>query len=73
MNNKDGVCKNFIETIKILNFSYNRSKSGWNENEKREEMFEEKAYYMIAYDQSKPVGFCHFRFDMDYGSEVVYW
>jgi hypothetical protein len=56
-----------------LNFSYNRSKSGWNENEKREEMFEEKAYYMIAYDQSKPVGFCHFRFDMDYGSEVVYW
>jgi len=55
------------------NKRYNRSKSGWNEAEKREEMFEEKAYYMVAYDQSKPVGFCHFRFDMDYGSEVVYW
>ena len=55
--------------------SYSLSKSGWNEKEKREEMFEEKAYYMIAYENenNKPVGFCHFRFDMDYGSEVVYW
>ena len=52
------------------------SKSGWNERKKREEMFEEAAYYIIAYDSSdpmKPVGFCHFRFDMDYEFEVVYW
>jgi predicted acetyltransferase len=51
---------------------YKCSKGGWNGDEKREEMFESSAYYLIAYDQDKPVGFCHFRFDMDYGSQVVY-
>ena len=53
---------------------YEGSKSGWNETEKREEMFEEKAYYLLAFDctTNKPVGYCHFRFDMDFDNEVVY-
>jgi len=54
-------------------YSYQCSKSGWNEKEKFEEMFDAKAYYLIASDQSERVAFCHFRFDMDFDNEVVYW
>jgi hypothetical protein len=54
-------------------YSYQCSKSGWNEKEKCEEMFDAKAYYLIASDQSERVAFCHFRFDMDFDNEVVYW
>ena len=55
---------------------YESSASGWNENEKLEELFDPKAYYIIAFDEEsndKPIGYCHFRFDMDYEDEVIYW
>lgn len=52
---------------------YEKSSSGWNEMEKLSEMFDEpSAYYLIAYENSRPVGFSHFRFDMDFDSQVVY-
>ncbi|XP_066954755.1 N-alpha-acetyltransferase 40 [Macrobrachium rosenbergii] len=53
---------------------YEQSQRGWRANEKREEMTEEEAWYLIAYDVNldKPIGFSHFRFDMDYGDEVLY-
>ncbi len=37
-------------------------------------MFDSRAYYLLAYDcANKLVGFSHFRFDMDFDDEVVYW
>ncbi|KAK7065377.1 N-alpha-acetyltransferase 40 [Halocaridina rubra] len=54
---------------------YEKSSQGWHGNEKREEMTEDEAWYLIAYDtlrSDKPAGFSHFRFDMDYGDEVLY-
>jgi len=45
----------------------------WNEPRKREEMKDDRAWYLIARTQEgTPVAFSHFRFDMDYDDEVVY-
>lgn len=47
---------------------------GWDGDKKREEMTEDVAWYLIAKDpEGKHLGFSHFRFDMDYGDEVLYW
>lgn len=54
-------------------FSYERSHSGWNKEFKIEELFDENAYYLIIYKDITPVGYSHFRFDMDFDNEVVYW
>ncbi len=53
---------------------YENSDWGWNERNKREEMLEEQAWYLLAKDaeSGKPVGFSHFRYDMDYDDEVLY-
>merc|ERR1711925_24111 len=46
---------------------------GWKEKEKKTEMREDLAWYLIASTQEgTPVAFTHFRFDMDYDDEVVY-
>jgi len=54
--------------------AYEESNQGWQAREKRDEMAEEEACYLIARDvnSNKPVAFSHFRFDMDYGDEVLY-
>ena len=37
-------------------------------------MTEDKALYLIARDNDgKPVAFTHFRFDMEFDEEVLYW
>lgn len=47
---------------------------GWNPEKKQQELTEPAAWYLIATDSNgKSVGFSHFRFDMDYGEEVLYW
>jgi len=46
---------------------------GWKENEKKTEMREDLAWYLIARTkEGTAVAFSHFRFDMDYDDEVVY-
>lgn len=46
---------------------------GWDEEKKFSEMTEDAAWYLVAYDaERKPVAFSHFRFDMDYGLDVLY-
>ena len=45
----------------------------WKDKEKKAELLEENARYMIAKQEGKPVAFCHFRFDMDYDVAVLYW
>lgn len=56
------------------NFRYDESAWGWNPMEKLEEMSEDSATYLVGFNtEDKPVAFSHFRFDMDYGSPVLYW
>lgn len=53
---------------------YEQSEWGWKEREKREEMKDERAWYLLARDaESAPVAFSHFRFDVECGDEVLYW
>jgi len=55
--------------------SYEASSWGWKEKNKRDELFEEAAWYMIVRDRDNdnaPVAFSHFRYDMDYDDEVLY-
>uniref|UniRef100_A0A3Q4GWC2 N-alpha-acetyltransferase 40 n=1 Tax=Neolamprologus brichardi TaxID=32507 RepID=A0A3Q4GWC2_NEOBR len=52
---------------------YEQSEWGWKEREKREEMNDERAWYLLARDaDSSPVAFSHFRFDIECGEEVLY-
>ncbi|XP_029941571.1 N-alpha-acetyltransferase 40 [Salarias fasciatus] len=52
---------------------YEQSEWGWKEREKREEMNDERAWYLLARDaDSSPVAFSHFRFDVECGEEVLY-
>ncbi|XP_052316001.1 N-alpha-acetyltransferase 40-like [Oncorhynchus keta] len=52
---------------------YKQSEWGWKEREKRDEMDDERAWYLLVRDtDSSPVAFSHFRFDVECGEEVLY-
>ncbi|XP_071562278.1 N-alpha-acetyltransferase 40 isoform X1 [Temnothorax nylanderi] len=51
---------------------YERSSWSWNAAEKRAELTEETAWYLIASCNDKFLGFSHFRFDTDNGDLVLY-
>ncbi|NXW52667.1 NAA40 acetyltransferase, partial [Nyctiprogne leucopyga] len=52
---------------------YEQSEWGWKEREKRAELWDERAWYLIAREPgARPVAFAHFRFDVDCGHEVLY-
>uniref|UniRef100_A0A0A9ZD19 N-alpha-acetyltransferase 40 n=1 Tax=Lygus hesperus TaxID=30085 RepID=A0A0A9ZD19_LYGHE len=53
---------------------YNQCEWGWNGEKKREEMTEDAAWYLVAFttEGNQPVAFSHFRFDIDFGYEVLY-
>lgn len=52
---------------------YEESNWGWKEREKREEITDDRALLLVARgDENVPVGFVHFRFDMDFDDEVLY-
>ncbi|XP_042295071.1 N-alpha-acetyltransferase 40 isoform X3 [Sceloporus undulatus] len=52
---------------------YEQSEWGWKDREKRDEMADDRAWYLIALeDGSLPVAFSHFRFDVECGDEVLY-
>ncbi|XP_056366309.1 N-alpha-acetyltransferase 40 isoform X2 [Oenanthe melanoleuca] len=51
---------------------YEQSEWGWKEREKRAELRDERAWYLLARDCSGPVAFSHFRFDVECGDEVLY-
>lgn len=52
---------------------YVASEWDWNDKQKFEEMSDERAWYLVARDESnKPVAFVHFRFDVDFEVEVLY-
>ncbi|ESO93537.1 hypothetical protein LOTGIDRAFT_56489, partial [Lottia gigantea] len=61
------LTKSNMETL------YEDSEWGWKDKDKREEMVDDNAWYLIVRDEGyKPVGFVHFRFDMEYDEEVLY-
>ncbi|XP_063293712.1 N-alpha-acetyltransferase 40 [Pelobates fuscus] len=63
----------FELTKKNMQLLYEQSEWGWKEREKREEMTDERAWYLIARDElAAPVAFVHFRFDVECGDEVLY-
>ncbi|XP_054039959.1 N-alpha-acetyltransferase 40 isoform X2 [Rissa tridactyla] len=51
---------------------YEQSEWGWKEREKREELRDDRAWYLIAREPTGPVAFSHFRFDVECGDEVLY-
>ncbi len=53
---------------------YEASKEGYKPEEKLVELFDMRSYYLIATNAvtSQPLGYCHFRFDMDFDCEVIY-
>ena len=52
---------------------YEDSEWGWNDKNKREEMLDEKAWYLLAETSDGTIaGYSHFRYDMDFDDEVVY-
>lgn len=52
---------------------YEKSDWGWNGKLKKEEMTDEDARYLIARStEGRPLGFSHYRFDMDFDDEVLY-
>jgi len=52
---------------------YEESDWGWSEVNKKKEMLEDNAWYLIAKDsEGNPVAFSHFRFDMDFDDDVLY-
>uniref|UniRef100_A0A1B6E3A6 N-alpha-acetyltransferase 40 n=1 Tax=Clastoptera arizonana TaxID=38151 RepID=A0A1B6E3A6_9HEMI len=66
----DWIFKLEKDNMEVL---YNTCDWGWNDKKKREEMTEDQAWYLIARgEDGTPVAFSHFRFDVDYGDEVLY-
>ncbi|XP_041037947.1 N-alpha-acetyltransferase 40 [Carcharodon carcharias] len=53
---------------------YEQSEWGWKDREKKEEMTDERAWYLVARegDSAVPAAFSHFRFDVECGEEVLY-
>lgn len=53
---------------------YEQSQWGWKEANKKQEMLDDNAWYLIAKkeDDGKLLGFAHFRYDMDFDDEVLY-
>ncbi|XP_015519596.1 N-alpha-acetyltransferase 40 [Neodiprion lecontei] len=51
---------------------YEQSAWGWDLVAKQTELLEPAAWYLVASAEDIPIGFSHFRFDIDYGVEVLY-
>ena len=61
-------------TLTLFPVRYEQSDWGWSDREKREELTDSRAWYLLARTpEGRPVAFSHFRFDMEEGEEVLYW
>ncbi len=75
MTSQDSNSKSWLMDLMVRNMKnlYEVSSWGWNESNKRDEMFDDNAWYLLAKTQDgTPVAFAHFRYDMDYDDEVLY-
>lgn len=63
----------FNLTKRNMQEKYMQSNWTWKDSQKLEELTDEAAWYLIAKTpEGQKLGFSHFRFDMDYGDEVLY-
>ncbi|XP_056639250.1 N-alpha-acetyltransferase 40 isoform X1 [Diorhabda carinulata] len=63
----------FNLTKKNMQLKYEQCSWGWCDSKKREELFDEAAWYLVAKGlDGTLLGFSHFRFDIDEGQEVLY-
>jgi GNAT superfamily N-acetyltransferase len=51
---------------------YEQSHDGYQAEEKRKELFSNQSRYLVIRSSNCLIAFTHFRFDMDYGSRVIY-
>ena len=52
---------------------YEKGGWGWDDSKKRKELFDQNARFLIAFDRDeKPVGFSHFRFEVEGQTVVLY-
>ena len=64
----------FDLTKRNMQTLYETSDWGWRDKEKREELMEETAWYLICQDeQGNNVAFVHFRFDLEEDVEVSHF
>ena len=67
---KDAIIDLIVKNMKTL---YEESNWGWNEKNKRDEMLDDAAWYLMARnDKGEICGYSHFRYDMDFDDEVLY-
>jgi len=59
----------FENNMKIF---YEKSNSGYNLDEKQNELFSNQSRYLILLSSNYLIVFTHFRFDIDYGNRVLY-
>eukprot|EP00088_Acartia_fossae_P001853 TRINITY_DN10724_c0_g1_i2.p1 TRINITY_DN10724_c0_g1~~TRINITY_DN10724_c0_g1_i2.p1 ORF type:complete len:210 (+),score=17.13 TRINITY_DN10724_c0_g1_i2:34-630(+) len=52
--------------------SYDLSPKGWSRSDKEDEMFDPCSRHLILFHNNHVAAFSHFRFDMDYGVDVIY-
>lgn len=63
----------FNLTKRNMEEKYVQSNWTWKDSQKLEELTDEAALYLIAKTpEGQKLGFSHFRFDIDYGDEVLY-
>ncbi|KAF6023721.1 NAA40 [Bugula neritina] len=73
-----GFAKDWPEDIQQWGFEITRRNmkdlygKEWKDKEKRAELLEDTAQYLVAKQEGEPVAFCHFRFDMDFDLAVLY-
>lgn len=71
--NKEDIEWAFDLTKHNMQLLYENSTWGWSDKKKKDEMTEDKAWYLLAKNESgKAVAFSHFRFDLEEGEEVLY-
>jgi len=74
--NLDTATKDWIFKLLETNMKdyYVQAEWGWNSENKKAELLEDSAWYLIAreVETGEPVAFCHFRYDMDHDDDVLY-
>jgi len=72
----DNETKEWIVDLMERNMKelYVQSEWGWNAGNKKAELMEDAAWYLLARDADtkEPLAFSHFRFDMDHDDDVLY-
>eukprot|EP00127_Corallochytrium_limacisporum_P003813 Clim_evm27s153 gene=Clim_evmTU27s153 len=64
-------CLDLIEANMVD--AYRRSSLGWHRDEKRLELDDHRARYLVMYDsEGAPMAFMHYRFELEDGVDVIY-